>query len=634
MISDKNVLIYIVLININLFHQNEIYNSYINTKNFSIQNAAYLIQNRDGFLSLVFENIPIFMDKYNVSNNIFIISEEKENYFSISNIITHKPKNYKIYLSTDSNNNLMVHQRNFFHNRDFSLWKIIPKVNKKKQLIYYVQNKKTKKFIELNSFIEDNKPFLSNFTDISKVNENNEFKFIELYKEVNNLNSYSSILANEPIDVLIKYIDLSDPKLNRTGIKQIPKDNDNGELKFSIRSILKNLPWIRKIFILMPNEEIKFLKNKNEISEKIIYIKDKDLLGFDSANSITFQYNLYKMKDFGLSENFILMDDDYFISQKINKNEFFYEEKGEVFPALVTSNYYEIEKIKEKIILKENLNKRKCLEPHSSCAFQVRQKSSLLFLYEIFGDDKIRYGKKLIEPSFTHNAIPVKINDIKELHDIILEKYKYGKEMLFAKERTINDLQFQTLYMAYVKNKYDRKVSKITSEFFDLSQAGKILFKREKLKLFVINISPMKYENFLYQREKKILNQLFPDKTIYEKDFSDIYLNMMKKINIGFVSFNKTEINNKTNSDLMRYNTKFLDICGKKIEETINLIINNKINIIKKIIIFKGIKKNIQQLKYEETQTEIINFFLLLILILLLYLNVYKKQNYLEDEEL
>ena len=71
MISDKNVLIYIVLININLFHQNEIYNSYINTKNFSIQNAAYLIQNRDGFLSLVFENIPIFMDKYNVSNNIF-----------------------------------------------------------------------------------------------------------------------------------------------------------------------------------------------------------------------------------------------------------------------------------------------------------------------------------------------------------------------------------------------------------------------------------------------------------------------------------------------------------------------------------------------------------------------------------
>ena len=33
------------------------------------------------------------------------------------------------------------------------------------------------------------------------------------------MNSNSSILENEPIDVLIKYIDLSDPNLNRKGIK-------------------------------------------------------------------------------------------------------------------------------------------------------------------------------------------------------------------------------------------------------------------------------------------------------------------------------------------------------------------------------------------------------------------------------
>ena len=48
--------------------------------------------------------------------------------------------------------------------------------------------------------------------------------------------------------------------------------------------------------------------------------------------------------------------------------------------------------------------------------------------------------------------------------------------MLSAKERSIYDLQFQTLYMSYVKNKYDRKVSNIHSEFFDLTQAGKIIY--------------------------------------------------------------------------------------------------------------------------------------------------------------
>ena len=80
---------------------------------------------------------------------------------------------------------------------------------------------------------------LGNITDISLLNENNEFKLIELYKEIDDFSSNSSILENEPIDVLIKYIDLSDPNLNRNGIKQIPKDKDNDELLYSVRSIKK-----------------------------------------------------------------------------------------------------------------------------------------------------------------------------------------------------------------------------------------------------------------------------------------------------------------------------------------------------------------------------------------------------------
>ena len=78
---------------------------------------------------------------------------------------------------------------------------------------------------------------MSNFTDISQVSKYNEFKFIELYKEVINKNVNSPILESEPIDVLIKYIDLSDKNLDRKGIHQISKDNDNNELKYSIRSI-------------------------------------------------------------------------------------------------------------------------------------------------------------------------------------------------------------------------------------------------------------------------------------------------------------------------------------------------------------------------------------------------------------
>ena len=50
------------------------------------------------------------------------------------------------------------------------------------------------------------------------------------------------------------------------------------------------------------------------------------------------------MKQFGLNENFILMDDDYFIGKPLQKSNFFYEEDGKVYPALITGDYYEMNK--------------------------------------------------------------------------------------------------------------------------------------------------------------------------------------------------------------------------------------------------------------------------------------------------
>lgn len=72
------------------------------------------------------------------------------------------------------------------------------------------------------------------------------------------------------IDVVYKYIDLTDPTLHREGIPQIKKDYDNNELMYSLRSVLKNIPWVRKIFIIMPNDKVRFLKATEEISDKIV----------------------------------------------------------------------------------------------------------------------------------------------------------------------------------------------------------------------------------------------------------------------------------------------------------------------------------------------------------------------------
>ena len=149
-------------------------------------------------------------------------------------------------------------------------------------------------------------------------------------------------------------------------------------------------------------------------------------------------------------------------------------------------------------------------------------------MFEIFGNNNIRFGKKLIEPAFTHNAIPVKMSDIKELHDYVLNNYEYGKFFLSSLIRTNLDLQMHTAYMAYVKNKYDRKVNKIPSMFYDLTQM-KYIKNNKKIKLFVINTSIKYYRASLFVEEKKLLEELFPQITEYEIDEKNNYIDRIKK---------------------------------------------------------------------------------------------------------
>ena len=167
--------------------------------------------------------------------------------------------------------------------------------------------------------------------------------------------------------MIIKYIDLTDKNLKRKDIIQIYKDQNNEELKYSLRSILQYIPWIRKIYILMPNEKVLFLKSIDEINEKILYIKDKDLLGYDSANIHSFTFNLYKMKKFGISQNFIYMEDDFFIGKTLKKNDFFYYDELEkrIVPYILSSYFNLIDKTNLLIKYNNMLQIKDSIHPHS-----------------------------------------------------------------------------------------------------------------------------------------------------------------------------------------------------------------------------------------------------------------------------
>ena len=392
---------------------------------------------------------------------------------------------------------------------------------------YLIQNKYSLKYIKANNFnlicynkgenIFDNKEGM--------IDKKFIFTFLKLYEE-GELKSNLEIIKKEPIDILIKYIDLTDKNLNRIGINQIYKDEDNEELRYSLRSILNFIPWIRKIYILMPNDKVRFLKSIEDIINKIIYIKDKDFLGFDSANIFAFTFNLYKLEKFGVSKNFIYMEDDFFIGKPLRKNDFFYYDKkdNKIYPYIITKYFY---KLNASEVIKEynNLFKKKdSFHPHSSFGWWLSIYSTNQYFIEHY--NCTLNDNNYINTLFTHNAIPENIDDLKEIYREI-QNYRYINETLFSKERhklTLNQPQFLNLYQLNIKHK---KVHSLSYRYIGIELLNKIIIKTS---LFVINTggnhAPLKRH---YKIQKKIMQKIFPIKTIFEiKEKENIFNKMIK----------------------------------------------------------------------------------------------------------
>ncbi|MDR3124858.1 MAG: Stealth CR1 domain-containing protein [Endomicrobium sp.] len=94
---------------------------------------------------------------------------------------------------------------------------------------------------------------------------------------------------------------------------------DTDFLKYSLRSVEKNMLWINKIFVIVDSQIPEWLKLGREIQ----IIEHKDLLGkyYPNFNSIAIETFLYKIP--GLSEFFIYSNDDFFCNREISRDYFF-----------------------------------------------------------------------------------------------------------------------------------------------------------------------------------------------------------------------------------------------------------------------------------------------------------------------
>jgi len=469
-----------------------------------------------------------------INNNKIILSPIYKSYFRIIYI-----KNNLYYIESLGNYKLGINHfeqiilnNNVDENELEFQWNIINIKNK-----FIIQNKYNMKFLEVNNNIVkliDNSIFNK---DNLLTNNNTIFRIIKLFEQSKYKISNLKTVLKEPIDIIIKYIDLSDKTLNRTGINQSYKDKDNEELRYCLKSILYYIPWVRKIFILMPNEFVRYLKPADEIKDKIKYIKDKDLIGFESANIQSFLFNLYKTEKFNISKNFIYMEDDYFIGKKLSKDSFFYyeEDENKVVPYIISQFFMDLNKT---ILFNHYYNVfkiSKLINPHSREGFRHQIYNTEKFIIE-------NNNISLIKVQFTHNAIPENIDDLKEIYNES-NLYEYNNETLFSKYRHILSLCHQHLLNIYNLNIKKRKVNLIYTKYIPIEKLKKYKFNK---KLFVINTGgnhvPLNRE---YKIQKKIMKKGFNFNIIYEiKDkkknilnfFTSIYYNIFKLF-IVFILF-------------------------------------------------------------------------------------------------
>lgn len=143
------------------------------------------------------------------------------------------------------------------------------------------------------------------------------------------------IPINFPVDIVFTWVNDSDKEWYRKyqHYKSIAEIESLGnfatdtarfcnhdELRYSIKSIKKHLPWVRNIFIITDNQKPSWLKS----DEKIKVIDHKDIIDKEylpTFNSHVIEAHLHRIQ--GLAEHFIYFNDDVFVARPLPAGHFF-----------------------------------------------------------------------------------------------------------------------------------------------------------------------------------------------------------------------------------------------------------------------------------------------------------------------
>lgn len=158
-----------------------------------------------------------------------------------------------------------------------------------------------------------------------------------IYKNIYNINYYLNInyYDNLKIDLVYTWVNGNEPEfiiekqkyLKKLNVEQTPHLNDNcryinnQELKYSLRSIKKNAPWINKIYIITNGQKPNWLDTKHSKIQIITHDQILPASALPTFNSEAIETGLDNIPN--LSEHFLYSNDDCFINRPIKPSYFF-----------------------------------------------------------------------------------------------------------------------------------------------------------------------------------------------------------------------------------------------------------------------------------------------------------------------
>lgn len=138
------------------------------------------------------------------------------------------------------------------------------------------------------------------------------------------------------VDAVVMWVDSDDPKFQEQYEEYNPQSvknkaqgegkgrhRSNGELKYCLRGIYKNLPWVRNIYIVTNGQRPGFIRD-NAWGDKVHLVTHSEILPEEvlpTFNSFAIESALHNIP--GLSENFLRFSDDFFVISPVEKETVF-----------------------------------------------------------------------------------------------------------------------------------------------------------------------------------------------------------------------------------------------------------------------------------------------------------------------